>query len=184
MRLRNSRMQCLKCEHYSGDGTCKAFPKKIPRTIFSGIQNHDEVLDNQVGTFVYVPLEIYRESELKRVENDRQLILNYEMNKKLLADLILEEINNNKNINKRNFEAIHFVGIMTNERHSSIKLYLLPEVAEIKFDDENLALGRKIFFAFRAVADTQRILTGYYQKVDLTVYTNSDFFYDEIGLGD
>ncbi|WP_421800471.1 hypothetical protein [Haliscomenobacter sp.] len=180
MRIQDSRRHCIKCEHYSRNRTCKAFPEKIPALILSGIQKHNEVLDNQVGTFVYTPLEIYRESELKRMEADEQLVSNYEANKELFASLIWEAVDSYKSISSENFEAIRFIGFMTSGGPISMELCSFPELTENDFDETKFQSGSKIFSVFCALAETERILIGYYQRIDLIVYADGRFLYNKV----
>ena len=47
-------IQCLSCKWFNAFGVgCKAFPEGIPLEITEGEIEHNEVIDGQVGDFVY-----------------------------------------------------------------------------------------------------------------------------------
>lgn len=46
---------CKYCEHFRFDGTCTAFPQKIPLDIVSGATKHTKPLPNQGNSIVYKP---------------------------------------------------------------------------------------------------------------------------------
>ena len=47
-------IQCLSCKWFDAFGVgCKAFPEGIPLEITEGEIEHNEVIDGQVGNYVY-----------------------------------------------------------------------------------------------------------------------------------
>jgi hypothetical protein len=49
---------CRKCAHFRNDGTCVAFPERIPIQIASGEIDHLVVRPGQVGDTVFEPLPL------------------------------------------------------------------------------------------------------------------------------
>lgn len=46
---------CSACIYYKNNGTCDAFPVKIPIPFVSGEVPHTKVVSGQKGNFVYTP---------------------------------------------------------------------------------------------------------------------------------
>ena len=44
---------CNDCTNYTEDASCPAFPEGIPEEILIGDFKHTEVIDNQVGDYVF-----------------------------------------------------------------------------------------------------------------------------------
>jgi len=44
---------CVACKHYKGRGVCRAFPKGIPKEIFTGLSSHTLPIKGQKGKFVF-----------------------------------------------------------------------------------------------------------------------------------
>lgn len=61
-------IQCLKCKWFNSFGIgCKAFPEGIPLEITEGEIEHNEVIDGQVGDYVYTEeTEADAEEKLKQ----------------------------------------------------------------------------------------------------------------------
>jgi len=51
------KIACNTCKHNLGDGTCTAFPKRIPDEIFSGKNMHTKPLPGQKNKIVYEPIK-------------------------------------------------------------------------------------------------------------------------------
>lgn len=49
---------CQNCEHYWGDLACAAFPERIPDAILTGDNDHAKKYPDQVGDFVFAPLDL------------------------------------------------------------------------------------------------------------------------------
>ena len=47
---------CIECKHFSSKSSCKAFPEKIPIKIIVGEKEHNKVLKDQKGKFIFEPL--------------------------------------------------------------------------------------------------------------------------------
>jgi len=45
--------QCLRCKHYIFDIKCKAFPKKIPDEIITGMFKHDKKYKGQKNNILF-----------------------------------------------------------------------------------------------------------------------------------
>lgn len=48
---------CQNCEHYWGDLACAAFTERIPDEILTGDNDHTHKHPDQVGDFVFTPLD-------------------------------------------------------------------------------------------------------------------------------
>lgn len=51
----NKYKGCKYCKHFRFDGTCTAFPTKIPLDIVSGATKHLKPLPNQKNNIIYEP---------------------------------------------------------------------------------------------------------------------------------
>jgi hypothetical protein len=47
------KIGCAICRHNNRDGTCAAFPERIPFIYLAGSYAHTEVIQGQTGDFVY-----------------------------------------------------------------------------------------------------------------------------------
>ena len=56
---------CKYCQHFRFNGTCAAFPDKIPLDIVSGATKHTKPLPNQKNSIVY---ELAEKPLLERIE--------------------------------------------------------------------------------------------------------------------
>ncbi len=48
---------CNRCKHYNQDGTCRAFPDRIPDEILDGENDHSKPLPEQDNELVFVEIE-------------------------------------------------------------------------------------------------------------------------------
>lgn len=178
IRIEHTRLQCIKCEHRIDRWTCKAFPEKIPMGIKSGIQRHDEVLEGQEGSYIYVPLEKYRQSELKRAEKDKLLIVNFEANKKKLAELVLEVIATSENFKLKNFDSILFRGSVPLGGMACADFFLFPESVRINlFDIDQTNLRSQLISVARDLTEALIVIHGYNRGIHLMVYADGHFDY-------
>lgn len=63
-------MNCITCKHYRMNGTCKAFPDRIPLFFISGEAPHDRVIKGQQGSTIYEQGENEFSKGLMTQEND------------------------------------------------------------------------------------------------------------------
>ena len=47
---------CNYCKYYNQDGTCQAFPERIPDEILEGKNNHSRPLPEQQNTIIFVDI--------------------------------------------------------------------------------------------------------------------------------
>jgi hypothetical protein len=53
MTQASEKIGCAICKHNNRDGTCAAFPERIPFIYLAGSYTHTEVKEGQTGNFVY-----------------------------------------------------------------------------------------------------------------------------------
>lgn len=51
--MNQHKIGCVICKHYSFDGTCPAFPDRIPMVFLSGECGHTEAIDGQQNDIVF-----------------------------------------------------------------------------------------------------------------------------------
>jgi hypothetical protein len=51
--MNQQKIGCPICKHYNFDGTCPAFPDRIPITFLSGERGHTEPIDGQQNDIVF-----------------------------------------------------------------------------------------------------------------------------------
>jgi hypothetical protein len=54
---------CRHCKHYTRDGKCPAFPRRIPLVVAGGMREHTVIFEGQVGDYVYEPRDERRQSK-------------------------------------------------------------------------------------------------------------------------
>ena len=72
------KIQCLTCKWFDTFGVgCKAFPEGIPLEITEGEIEHNEVIDGQVGDYVYTE-ETEADAE-EKLHSKKQRLFYYEI---------------------------------------------------------------------------------------------------------
>jgi hypothetical protein len=51
--MNQQKIGCPICKHYSFDGTCTAFPDRIPMMFLSGERGHTEPIDGQQNDMIF-----------------------------------------------------------------------------------------------------------------------------------
>ena len=49
--------KCLNCNYYFGDGKCEAFPDGIPDKILDNSVEHNKVMEEQIGDYIFEPIK-------------------------------------------------------------------------------------------------------------------------------
>jgi hypothetical protein len=51
--MTKQKIGCPICKHYNFDGTCPAFPERIPMIFLSGERGHTELIEGQASDIVF-----------------------------------------------------------------------------------------------------------------------------------
>ncbi len=176
MRKEETSIFCLKCKYRLGKRSCKAFPEKIPLSVYSGMVEHNKILEGQVGTFVYEPSDEFVESD-KRIKEQESVILSlYESYKELLPKLIHSEAVD-AGYDMQMIERIVFRAKQSTSDNYTIDLTIEPRNEKTEISRDRYFPGSEIYATFRLIAEAERIRTKQSDWVNLVIFNDGSYQY-------
>lgn len=144
MKRKDSSKQCIKCKHKLERNTCKAFPDKIPMLIYGGIVYHNNVIDGQIGEFIYTPnqefFEISKEEPLSTYE-----FFKIELPKLLVKEMLL-----------LGYEVKKSEKIMFQATATSIDKYVF--IMSIMFENEVIEINCNVFSCLSDILAMSKVI--------------------------
>jgi len=113
-------LPCIICTHRRSGKRCLAFPEGIPYNIFSGVVLHDKILDDQLGGYVFVPMDRFRKYLPREKENIDDFKQEIDILKDEISVLFLDSISTQLDIEDNWNFIMYDIGIY---KHNMYMIY-------------------------------------------------------------